>query len=200
MPRVPAAVRILVTLGLATAAVAMPLPIIFVVFPLWAIFVAGWVKRRTRESGRRAGATELAVQLVAMSMLVLAAALAPGKIVDQVKARHVILPRQAMTIGELQEPDTNGLPRPFRYWISASDDLADRVVQFPALELTVAEFIATIEEQTPLRHRFGHCGNGSTILWGGDCSFGLSFHVPSREASHDTHFLWDSINNINVII
>jgi len=180
MSMVPAAVHILATLGFATAVVATPLPINFAAFALWAILVAGWVKRRTRASGRRAGAAELVVQLVTMSVLVLAAASAPGKVVDHVKARHVTLPRQAITIGELQEPETYMLSRPFPYWISAPDDLADQVVRFPALELTVGEFIAAIEGQTPLRHRFRHCGNGWTILWGGDCSFGLSFRVPPR--------------------
>jgi hypothetical protein len=180
MSRAPAAVHILVTLGLATAVVATPLMINFAAFALWVIIVARWVKRRTRASGRRAGAAELVVHLVTMSVLVLAAASAPGKVVDQVKARHVAVPRQEMTIDELQEPETFGLARPFPYWISASDDLADRVVRFPALELTVGEFIAAIEEQTPLRHGFGHCGNGTTILWGGDCSFGLSFREPPR--------------------
>jgi hypothetical protein len=179
MLRAQAAVHILGTLGLGMVFVATPLPINFAALVIWAILVAGWVRRRARASGRRAGYAELVIQLATMSVLVLAAASAPGKIVDQVKAWHVTLPRQSMTIGELQAP-TYESSRPIRYWISAPDDLAGRVVRFPSRELTVGEFIATIEAQTELRHRFGHCGNGSTILWGGDCSFGLSFEIPPR--------------------
>jgi len=166
MSRVPAAVRVLITLGFATAVVVTPLPINFAAFALWTILVARSVKHRVRASERRAGVGELVVQLVVMSVLVLAAALAPGKIVDRVKARQVTLPSQSLTIGELREPETHELPRSFRYCIGASEDLADRVVRFPAVELTVGEFIAAIEAQSPLRHRFGHCGNGSTILMG----------------------------------
>lgn len=178
MARVHAAIRLLATLGLGAAVVAAPVPINFAALVAWALLVAGWVKRRVRAGGDRAGVAELAVQLAAMGVLVLAAAAAPVKVVDRVKARHVTLPQPAMRLGELQEPEVHGLNRPFRYAINSPDAWAGRVVRFPATELTVAEFIRAIERQTPLRHRFGHCGNGSTILWGGDCSFGLLFSVP----------------------
>ncbi|WP_435008635.1 hypothetical protein P12x_005845 [Tundrisphaera lichenicola] len=180
MSRASAALQILVTLGLATALVATALPINLAALGIWAILVEGWVKRRARASGGRAGVIELVVQLSTMSVLVLAAAFAPGKVVDQMKARQITLPRQSMTIGELQDPQPYQQPHPFRYGISAPGNLADRVVRFPARELSVGEFMAAIEGQTPLRHRFGHCGNEWTILWGGDCSFGLSFRLPPR--------------------
>jgi hypothetical protein len=38
--------------------------------------------------------------------------------------------------------------------------------------------MSAIEAQTPLRNRFHHCGNGATVLWGGDCYFGVGFRVP----------------------
>jgi hypothetical protein len=182
MLRAPAAFHVLATLGLGTALVATPIPINFAALVIWAILLARWVTRRVRESGQRAGATELVIQLVTMSVLVLAAASAPVKVTDQVKAWHITLPRQSMTIGELEEPECSGLPRmfPSLIRIGAPDILASRVVRFPSRELTVGELIATVEAQTPLRHRFGHCGNGWTILWGGDCSFGLTFDVPPR--------------------
>ncbi|MGH7138598.1 MAG: hypothetical protein ACREHD_22865, partial [Pirellulales bacterium] len=63
--------------------------------------------------------------------------------------------------------------------ISAHDDEKTQVIVFPDTNLTLRQFVGAIESQSTLRHRFGHCGNGSTILWGGDCSFGL--HLRPRE-------------------
>jgi hypothetical protein len=178
MSRARVAIHVVATLGLGAALVATPIPINVAAFVIWAILVAKWTRARARASGPWAGGAELVAKSMIMCLLVLAAVAAPGKYVDQVKAQHITLPKQAMTIAELQEPESHGLQRPFHsYWISAPDALAGRVVQFPARDLTIGEFAAAIEEQTPLRYRFGHCGNGSTILWGGDCSFGMSFRV-----------------------
>ena len=181
MSRVPAkAVRVLAAVGLGSVLVASSTLINLAAFIIWTILVVRWVKRQERARGRRAGATELLIQLATMSVIVLIAALAPCKVVDRVKAQHVTLPSQVMTIAELREPEKYEMSRSFHYWMSAPEDMAGRVVQFPSLDLTIGMFIAAIEAQTPLRHRFGHCGNGSTILWGGDCSFGLGFHVPPQ--------------------
>lgn len=93
-----------------------------------------------------------------------------------------------MTLAELADPVEHGWNRFYNCSVSVSEGLADRTVQFPSRELRVGEFIAAVESQTPLRHRFGHCGNGFTVLWGGDCSFGLHFRAhdgyvpPSNEA------------------
>jgi hypothetical protein len=166
------AVHILATVGLGAVLVATPLPINLAALIIWAMLVARWVKRQAKARGRWAGAAELAIQFAIMSVLVLAAYSAPVKIVDHVKARRVILPKQAMTIDEVYDSLLHG--------ISIPDDLTGQVIRFPSRDLTVKELIAAIEAQTPLRHSFRHCGNGYTILWGGDCSFGLSFRVPPR--------------------
>jgi hypothetical protein len=129
-------------------------------------------------SGRRAGAAKLVALLGLMSAIALAAASAPCKVVDRVKARRLTLPRQEMTLGEMREAQDEGLIRPIRFQMSVPDAMAAKVVRFPSCEMDVAAFGASIEEQTPLRLRFRHCGNGWTILWGGDCSFGMRFTVP----------------------
>jgi len=172
------AAHLLAAVGLGAVVVATPLPINFAALIVWAILVGRWVRAQARARGGQAWAVELGMQLATMGALVLAAASAPGKVVDQVKARLVALPRREMTVAELREPSAYGLTIPLRYTVSAPDDLAGHVVRFPRANPTVREFIAAIETQTPLRHRFGHCGNGWTILWGGDCSFGLFFRVP----------------------
>jgi hypothetical protein len=53
-------------------------------------------------------------------------------------------------------------------------------VQFRGRVMSLREFAATIESQTSLRHRFGSCGNGYTILGGEDCSFGMSLRDPAK--------------------
>ena len=52
------------------------------------------------------------------------------------------------------------------------------VVEWPRRDLTIGEFLDAIESQTVLRHRFMHCGNGYTVLGGGDCCFGLYVRDP----------------------
>lgn len=41
--------------------------------------------------------------------------------------------------------------------------------------LTVGEFLAAIESQTPLRPRFAGCGNSRAIFWGLEGISGVSF-------------------------
>jgi len=170
--------HLLIALALGTVFVAAILPINLAALFIWAIVVVGgWPRHWERTRVRRSGAVVLATQLVTMSLLVLAAAFAPVKVVDRLKARRFSLPARAMLIAELEEVEN----RPINFHVNASDKLAGRVVRFPSIDPTVGEFIAKIEAQTPLRHGFSHCGNGSTILWGGDCSFGLHFREPDRK-------------------
>jgi len=51
-------------------------------------------------------------------------------------------------------------------------------VSWPRTKLTLREFLSAIESQTSLRGKFMHCGNGYTVLGGGDCCFGLYVRDP----------------------
>ncbi len=158
--------------------VATPAPLSLIALVAWAMVVLRWAKRPS-QSERHARVTAVAaIQVTGMIATVLGAGLAPVKIVDQQKARRITLPKQLMTLDELAEPVQHGWNRFYHYWVSVPDGLADRVVRFPARELTVREFTSAIEAQTPLRHKFHHCSNGATILWGADCAMGLHFRVP----------------------
>ena len=177
--RAPAATHVLATLAVGAAAVVIPAQLGLILLIARVALVVRRVKRRAREVGRLAGAADLAVHLALMAAIVLAAGLAPVKTIDRVKARRITLTKPAWTVGELKDPVGHDLIRPFYGSVNAPDDLDGRVVRFPSAEPTIAELIRAIESQTPLRHRFAHCGNGSSILWGGDCSFGVNFRVPS---------------------
>ncbi|MFO0950178.1 MAG: hypothetical protein U0835_03315 [Isosphaeraceae bacterium] len=146
---------------------------------VWLYLVVRWVKQSARTGGRRAGGVECHAQVAAMSAVVLAAVLAPVKVVDEVKARRITLPKPVMTVAELREPEDHDYPRPFRYYMVAPDGWNGRAVRFTSKNVTIGEFIDAVEGQTPLRHRFAHCGNGWTLHWGGDCSFGLAFSPPT---------------------
>lgn len=183
MSRSSAAAHLLATAGLGVVVVTASPAGFFVALAIWIALVAGWAKRRALAGGWRVGGAELLAHLAIMGAIVSAAAAAPVKTADRLKARPIILPKQAMTVGELQSPPDHGLAWPARYRLGAPDDLAGRVVRFPARELTVGEFIAAIEAQTPLRHYYGSCGNGGgpSILWGRNCAFGLIFDIPRRK-------------------
>ena len=169
-----------VTIGFAAVVVMSPLPFNMAAICLWGVLFVGWAGRNAELSGPRAARGESMIQGLVMGLIVLGAAVAPWKVVDEFKARRGVLPRASLTLADLKAPFDFGLeiPSPFRSSVEVPDDLAARVVHFPSRELSVGSFIAAIEAQTPLRHAFRHCGNGYTILRGGDCSFGLGFRVP----------------------
>lgn len=173
-----ATLHVLALALIGSMVIATPVPLNLAALVAWVIVVRKWATRRSR-SDRHARLNAVAIiQVTGMIALVLAAAFAPVKVMDRQKARYITLPKQVMTVGELAEPFEHGWPRFYDYSVSVPEGLADRAVHFPARELTVGGFISTVEAQTPMRHKFHHCGNGSTILWGGDCSFGLHFRVP----------------------
>lgn len=160
---------------LGSLMVATVIPINLMALLAWILVVRWWAAKWSREHPGRWPNPIAAVQVAGMVAVVWAASVAPGKVVDREKARTITLPKQAMTLDELADPVMHGWERFYFYSVTVPDGLGDRLVRFPAREVTVGRFIQEIESQTPLRHRFGHCGNGSTILWGGDCSFGLQF-------------------------
>lgn len=98
------------------------------------------------------------------------------------------MPKPAMTIAELRDPGGHDLPNlrlglPCYFSVrEPAVGLDDCMVRFASPELTVAEFIRAIEEQTPLRHQFMGCGNagGPSILFGPNCAMGLVFREPDR--------------------
>jgi hypothetical protein len=120
-----------------------------------------------------------------LAAIVLAAHFAPIKPVDTVPGRRITVPKAVMTVAELRDPYEHGLDRvrvyPTLYFPGSPDGGAARfdhiAVRFPSAEMTVREFIRSIEGQTPLRHAIATCGTGSSIL-GGSSPMGLVFRGP----------------------
>lgn len=114
--------------------------------------------------------------VVGVAVIAMATA-APVKTKDRLLVRHVTLPKAEMSLGELKalaDDDLRPFHFPVRVRISFEPVDSGRVVRWSGREMNLREFLAAIEGQTRLRHQFGGCGNGSTILFGGNCCFGVS--------------------------
>jgi hypothetical protein len=164
--------HVLLATALAAAIVVLPMGPVLMAIP-WMIVVAYATKR---EKKRGLGAITFTTYVVATLSIVIAAILAPVKTTERVLERPLVLPKTELTIAEMDREtnfeNTVWLPR-FIYVTTTSAD-ADKQIRFRATDITLREFVDTIESQSNLRHRFMHCGNGSSILFGGDCCFGLS--------------------------
>lgn len=124
--------------------------------------------RRNQSAGRNQSA--FAIQGIAIAAVLLAAHLAPGKTSSKVLAKPVTLSSSAMTLSEIATAaaERDGFPIGVRLSVPTPDQ--ERVIRFPARQLTLGEFVRAVESQSSLRHRFSGCGNCSSILRGSDCS------------------------------
>jgi hypothetical protein len=164
-------IHVLISLALSVAIVVLPMGHILMPIP-WIIVVAvAW--RRESKHGREK--VTLATYIVTAVLIVVAAIFAPVKTTERVFDRQMVLPKTDLTIAEMDREtnfeNTEWLPRDI--YVTTTPQNADRQIRFRTTDITLREFVDTIESQSELRHRFMHCGNGSSILFGGDCCFGL---------------------------
>lgn len=168
--------------GLFVVATPDGLGVIGLIWLLGLVF-AGLAEQR---SPRPMGMTAIGLVHVAVATVVIATAMAaPVKTRDRLMTRRVTLPQTEMSLGALKalaDEDIRQRIFPARVWVSCPPSESDRVIRWPGREMTLRDFVAAIEGQTRLRHQFGSCGNGSTILWGGNCCFGLFLGVSSRRS------------------
>lgn len=147
-------------------------PINLVVLAFW---VAVVVALRRQKVG------SLFWQCFVMIAVLTIAAMAPLKTTDRILNRPIALGDTEMTLQQIDDyvRARDKQDRPLRFVsLTFAEDDKDRTIAFPSTRLTLREFVSTLEAQSPLRHRFVHCGNGWTLLYGGDCSFGLSIRDP----------------------
>jgi hypothetical protein len=161
---------------LAGVIVAMPMGQVLGFVP-WVVVVA--LVCGSEKGVRRTAA--LATYVAVTVLVVVAAILAPVKAVDEVLDRTVYLPKAALT---LREMDWEANPQVGQWvtcpkYVQTTKNNADTKITFRATEITLREFIQTIEDQSPLRHNFRHCGTCSSILFGGDCCFGVTIKEPT---------------------
>jgi hypothetical protein len=162
------------------AVVALVLPLNMAALIAWLAWLSYRARHSARSDRRNLAWATVATQVVLMAAVVVAATLAPMKTTERFLDRPLLLPQQAITLAELAG-DPDGLPpdwMPRSIYISVPDDERLTLIRFDGSSLTTRQFVDSIERQSTLRHRFAHCGNGTTILWGGDCSFGLYLRRP----------------------
>lgn len=163
--------RILIATVIGAAVVLATDPI------LTALLLAGGVTYALRAmvAGRGWGRPLPAAVLAA---IVVAAHYAPVKRIEMAKARRMIVPKVLMTVDELRGPERPRLPCVYAVSSHLPAGVEECPIRFPSEELTVGEFIRSIESQTPLRHYFASCGNaGTSILFGRNLAMGLHFDV-----------------------
>ncbi|MGE3315623.1 MAG: hypothetical protein AB7O26_10945 [Planctomycetaceae bacterium] len=178
-------------LAFAAAATIIPLSVVLLIIALCTAFEFFCVRWK---SNRRSGAVVHGLASIAAIALTLAAAhlYRPAKVIEQKLDQSVTLHKREMSLERLAfeasaEPDRFGGRIQFTF--AAADK--DIVVRWPAETMTLREFVAAIESQTPLRHRFGHCGNGATILYGGNCVFGLWIREPALMGPDPARKIYD---------
>jgi predicted PurR-regulated permease PerM len=171
----------LVPVVLAYILVAMPLLIGWMAGLLWFVLLMTTVRRYERRAQPRGALCAAALEVVIVVAIVAMAVAAPGKTRDKVLDRPVKLPKAEMTLAEIKELAEEGPRResfPIHLSVRLQEADAATNVLFAREEMSLQEFVAAVESQTPIRHRFHSCGNGYTILEGEDCSFGMSLRRP----------------------
>lgn len=169
-----------IALLVGAIAVVLPADVNLLWLMGWLVLLL-WSTVRLARANRQLHVTvAIAIQLSILIGIATAAHLAPVKTTERLLDRAVTLPRSRMTLEEL---GGDGKLRS-EWWpntlilFSVPEDERSRVIEFAHEQMTLREFVAVVEAQSTLRHRFRHCGNGYTILWGGDCSFGLYLRRP----------------------
>ena len=124
--------------------------------------------------------------LLFVGIVTAAANYRPSKIVERQLSKPIRLPATRVTLAELSYLSTfDRTVFPIRISMSFADSDKDVVIELAQPDTTLGEFLNAVERNTSLRRRFMHCGNGYTILGGGDCCFGLAVRP---EQPVDKHF------------
>lgn len=170
----------LIPLILGSLFAMLVLPLHALVFWVWLCVLVVAARRHFKAQQTSLGRAAIGIQVFVMVAVITAAHLAPVKTTDRVLSQPVTLARMEMTLGEIQEcadPDCREA-FPIRTSRSVAEADASVLIRFPSNQLTLRQLATAIEDQSKLRHSFAHCGNGWTLLWGGDCSFGMIMREP----------------------
>lgn len=158
----------------AAVIAATPIELAIITVPL----LLAWIIRTALQSPATAQ-----FQVALVGAVIAGAYFAPLKYVNHVLGRPITLAKKTLTLAELKAQTgwaggRRDLPTSIHWRVDKK--LQSTVVTFPTEELTLREFVQTVEAQTHLRHRFaGGCANGSTILFGVPPSF-LVFRDPEH--------------------
>jgi hypothetical protein len=180
MKRFLSASDLVIAAACAMIAAVSIIPFSIIAFIVFVLATFARTRSRIRSGHARfASATCVVSVFLFVGLVSVAAMYRPSKVVEQQLDREIALTSTRMTLAELSYAasyDRSSFPIHTSFCFAAADQ--DTVIAFPRRVLTIREFLDTIETQTVLRRRFMHCGNGYTVLGGGDCCFGLYVRDP----------------------
>jgi hypothetical protein len=154
------------------------------VYGCWAMIVGGGALRSGSWGGFRRALVVAAIHVGAMGVIITAAIAAPVKRTDTVLQQPVELSTTEMTVAELSEYCRFHREQfPLRISIPAGGTALDKRLRFPAVRMSLQQFITELEQQTGCRHRFFGCGNAYSVLYGPAYNIGLHFMPPSEGES-----------------
>jgi|GEM_PF-1981687 len=167
---------VLIAFVTGVVASATILPFSLVATLIFLIAAAKIARRRIRDAQSSAAIRSLmAMGVVFGGIIAFAAYYQPAKTVEQELQRSISLPSAEMSLAELAYAMSyDRQSYPIHVTLRFPDSAKDQVIRWPSQQVSVAEFLGAIESQTSLRGSFRHCGNGYTVLHGGDCCFGLA--------------------------
>ena len=171
---------VLVSTACGTIAAVSVIPFSLIALIAFGIAVFGTARARVRSGRARFGTTNFLVSILIFGGLVGSAwAYRPTKIEEQLLRREIKLPATQMTLADLcyaTAYDRQVFPITISFCFADADK--ETLIKWQRHDVTLGEFLDAIESQSALRRRFMHCGNGYTILRGGDCTFGLYVRDP----------------------
>ena len=167
---------------LALGTAATYLEIALVPFGFMIAFCIGRFQVRQRQVGRRKAVGALLLSIATGTAVLVGAALyKPTKSTEKLLDRPTTLPKTELTLAEIDE--LAGWNRddgfPYRFSMRFAEIDQDMIVRFPARDLTLREFVAVIENQTPLRFDFAICGSGMSLLFGPSGIMGMNLRDPT---------------------
>ena len=143
---------------------------------IWFVALLATVSSLRRQRQGRRALYVAGLHGLTMVAIITVAALAPGKQIDVVKQRAILLPTTKLTVAQLAEfCRDNRKSLPLRIYIPSKGAAVTSELQFTSRHLPVSVFMDQIEQQTGLHGRICGCGNAYTILTGAAYNGGLSF-------------------------
>ena len=168
--------------GTITAVSVIPFSLIALV--VFGVAAFGATRARVHSGRTRFATANFLISILIFGGLVGTAwAYRPTKIEEQLLWREIKLPATQMTLADLcyaAAYDRQVFPITISFCFADADK--ETLIKWQRQNVTLSEFLDAIESQSVLRRRFMHCGNGYTILHGGDCTFGLYVRDPKLTA------------------
>lgn len=100
----------------------------------------------------------------------------PTKWERQLMERQVTVPAKDITLADLSFYLSRwNENRPILASFTFAETDKDKIIHLPSNSPTVRQTVEAIQRDSGIEGRFLHCGNGYSVLFGPDCSFGLNF-------------------------